>query len=62
VLFRSRDANDFGARIKLTSQLFVPNTFSLRNTSDKTARDCQVVWRNDIEIGVKFVDVELAQA
>lgn len=49
------DVSEFGARIRVGDPKAAPQEFLI--LLDKgLARWCQVVWRSDIEIGIKFVE------
>ena len=48
-----RNLSDSGARLAVASIVGIPDSFVLRLT-DKTKRDCRVVWRKPTELGVTF--------
>jgi len=50
-----RDMSDAGARLRIASQLGVPNLFDLVALSANNEFKCEVVWRRGFEVGVKFV-------
>ncbi len=50
-----RDVSDSGVRIKLQTNDFLPNRFTLYIELDGVLVDCEAVWRRDMEIGAKFV-------
>jgi hypothetical protein len=50
-----RDLSDTGARIRVESSLSVPDTFELIIEMDGLEANCQVVWRNGKEVGVKYL-------
>lgn len=51
-----RDGTENGARLKVVSQLQVPDEFRLINDTDETSFDCRVIWRNGDEMGVCFTN------
>ena len=50
-----RDISDGGARLRVTSSLLAPDTFELIIESEGLEADCEVVWRDESQIGVRFV-------
>lgn len=50
-----KDISDTGARIKTPGDQQVPDTFQLLIELDGLAADCEVVWRNDGQVGVQFI-------
>ncbi len=53
-----RNLTEGGARLKVASPIGIPDRFILQNTSDRTKRECEVVWRKATEIGVRFVQAQ----
>lgn len=50
-----RDMSDTGAKLRFEKRTIVPDKFTLIIPVDGKKVDCQVRWRNDIELGVEFV-------
>jgi hypothetical protein len=50
-----KDISDTGARLKVSTSVTVPDTFELIIDIDGLEADCQVIWRSNSEIGVKFI-------
>ncbi len=50
-----RNISEGGARLRILEKLIVPDTFVLLIELDSVETDCEVVWRHDDEIGVKFL-------
>ena len=50
-----RDLSEAGARLRLGGAPSVPDRFELIIDLDGTEASCQVVWRKDQEMGVKFL-------
>ncbi len=50
-----RDVSETGARIRVENNLTVPDTFELLLELDGLEADCEVTWRKDKEIGVRFL-------
>ena len=48
------DLSENGARIKPSDMLLCPEEFTLR-VPFGTSRDCEVVWRRNTEVGVRFM-------
>lgn len=48
------DISQAGARLRPTDVLSCPNRFRLRGP-DGAAYHCEVIWRDDQEIGVRFL-------
>lgn len=48
------DISDSGARLRPVDMLSCPQRFRLRGP-DGSLRHCEVVWRDDQDIGVRFV-------
>jgi hypothetical protein len=48
------DISTYGARVVLVSTACIPSTFDLTFDGARTLRSCRVVWRSQMEIGVKF--------
>jgi len=49
-----RDLSGTGAHLRVEGTVNVPNTFELIIELDGLEASCQVVWRKDKEIGVRF--------
>ena len=50
-----RDISRTGARLACRDPQAVPQEFRLQLSPDgRVARECQVVWKSETEIGVKF--------
>jgi Tfp pilus assembly protein FimT len=49
-----RDVSDTGARLRVENALAIPDTFELLLDLDGLEADCEVTWRKDREIGVRF--------
>ena len=50
-----KDISASGARLKTASDQQVPDTFQLLIELDGLAADCEVVWRGDRQVGVRFI-------
>ena len=50
-----RDMSAKGAKLRFEKHTVVPDNFSLIIPVEGKKVDCQVKWRNDIELGVEFV-------
>lgn len=50
-----RDYSDSGVRLKLKDSNLLPNHFTLFIELDGILVDCEVVWRDGLELGAKFV-------
>lgn len=50
-----RDINDQGAKLRFEKGAFVPEKFTLSIPVDSKRVDCEVRWRNGLEMGVTFV-------
>jgi hypothetical protein len=50
-----RNVSTEGAAIDVDNAAFVPARFHLVMASDRSVRDCQVVWIQDNRIGVTFL-------
>jgi hypothetical protein len=51
-----RNLSDTGASVDLGSTAGVPDTFVLICDSGRISRPCQVVWRTDRRIGLRFAE------
>jgi hypothetical protein len=51
-----RNMSSKGAKLVVSSQAGLPNSFELELESGGPPRSCRVIWRRDNEIGVNFVD------
>jgi hypothetical protein len=49
-----RDVSSTGARLKVASQLGIPEQFTLVVGLDDTRRQCRIAWRRADDIGVEF--------
>ena len=49
-----RNISPEGAAIDVDNAAFVPSRFRLVMASDRSVRDCDVVWIQDNRIGVSF--------
>lgn len=49
-----RNISAEGAAIDVDNAAFVPSRFRLVMASDRSVRDCEVVWIQDNRIGVSF--------
>jgi PilZ domain len=49
-----RNLSSTGAQLRVDGTLSVPNTFELLIELDGLEAQCEVVWRRDKEIGVRF--------
>ncbi len=50
-----RDISDTGARLQIPNAMQVPDTFELIIELDGFEAACEVAWRNETELGLKFV-------
>ena len=50
-----RDISDTGARIRTDEDRHPPDTFQLLIELDGVVADCEVVWRNGNQVGVRFL-------
>lgn len=50
------DISKSGARLHVHSPTETPDRFQLVVESENSSHRCEVVWRRDNEVGVKFVD------
>lgn len=50
-----RDVSDAGARLRLDGSVNAPDTFDLIIELDGLEASCDVRWRRDKELGVRFV-------
>lgn len=50
-----RDISTTGARLRIEGSVTAPDTFELLIPLDGLEANCQVVWRNGTDLGVKFV-------
>ncbi|MFB9267905.1 PilZ domain-containing protein [Bradyrhizobium erythrophlei] len=49
-----RNISETGAALEVTSPVGIPEIFNLLILGDHTKRQCQVAWRTDKRIGIKF--------
>lgn len=50
-----RDISATGARLRVEGSVTAPDSFELLIALDGLEANCQVVWRRDADIGVKFI-------
>lgn len=50
-----RDLSEHGARLRVDNPMMVPSHFELIIELDGFEVDCELVWRHDNEIGVRFL-------
>ena len=50
-----RELSETGCRIKTSGAEWLPDEFELALGADAIIERCEVVWRNDEEMGVRFV-------
>lgn len=50
-----RDISATGARLRIEGSVTAPDTFELLIPLDGLEANCQVVWRREADIGVKFL-------
>jgi hypothetical protein len=50
-----RDMSATGARLRIEGSVMAPDTFELLIALDGLEANCQVVWRREADIGVKFI-------
>lgn len=55
-----RNLSPNGACLTLSSTLGIPDRFDVLFDADKSIRACRLVWYNERELGVEFVDDEEA--
>jgi hypothetical protein len=51
-----RDLNSTGAKVKLAGDVTVPSCFQITIYPERLTRSAQVCWRNDLVIGIRFLD------
>jgi hypothetical protein len=51
-----RDLNSTGAKLKLSGAVTVPSSFDITIYPEKVTRTVQVCWREDLFLGIKFID------
>jgi hypothetical protein len=49
------DLSTAGARLEVTAQTVIPDRFDLFIGAERPMTSCVVVWRRDLQIGVRFV-------
>jgi hypothetical protein len=49
------DLSNAGARLEVTDQTGIPDRFDLFISADRPMTPCVVVWRRDLQLGVRFV-------
>jgi hypothetical protein len=50
-----RDLSATGARVRVEGSISAPDTFELLIPIDGLEANCQVVWRSDADVGVRFL-------
>lgn len=50
-----RDISATGARLRIEGSVTAPDTFELLITLDGLEANCEVVWRREADIGVRFI-------
>jgi len=50
-----RDISDTGAKLRTDNTVSIPDTFELLIETDGFEADCEVVWRNDGDLGIRFL-------
>jgi PilZ domain len=50
-----RDISTLGARVRIDGSVNAPDTFELIIDSEGLEASCEVVWRKEHEVGVKFL-------
>lgn len=50
-----RNLSTGGACLIVTDTVGIPNRFTLIMEPEKTERDCEVAWRRDDKLGVRFL-------
>ncbi len=50
-----RDLSEHGARLRVDNPTMVPSHFELIIELDGFEVDCEITWRQDMEIGVRFL-------
>ncbi len=50
-----RNLSETGAQLRVVSVLGIPNQFELRLGDQSRSWGCEVVWRKETELGVRFV-------
>ena len=49
-----RNISQTGAALEVVTPLFIPGRFTLFVPSEKLKRPCQIAWRKEKRIGVRF--------
>lgn len=49
-----RNLSDSGARLRLQTEIVLPKSFYVIELRNGIAHECQVIWRDGTELGVKF--------
>ena len=57
-----RSLSPMGARLEVASKIGIPDKFILWLEFDELEKPCQVVWRANTKLGVKFMPTRPAQA
>lgn len=52
-----REISEWGARLQITAGQFIPAIFDLVVELDGMRARCEVIWRSEMEIGVRFCAV-----
>lgn len=51
-----RDLNTTGAKLKLSGDVTVPSSFEITIYPEKMTKTAQVCWRDELMLGIRFVD------
>lgn len=51
-----RNVSQQGAKLEVPGASWIGYAFDLRDVMTGAARKCSVVWRHDIELGIRFTD------
>ena len=51
-----RDLTSSGAKLRLTDDITIPSCFDLTVLPEETARKAQVCWRDNEELGIRFIE------
>jgi hypothetical protein len=55
-----RNLSDDGASVDLGTTAGIPDAFVLNIDADRISRTCEVVWRTDRRIGLRFPEASLS--
>lgn len=56
-----RNISSSGAALEVTSPLWFPDQFTLLLVSEGLRKACQIVWRREMRVGVRFTDQQGAR-